>query len=134
VGGRTACITWIFNIPFYFRVHIVWIAFLSRDSYDVQHYRIDCTFATVTSKFTSFFSFTELLQLLFSIAHSYLLFKMGARSWQENCGKFNQIVCLMYFSFSAFCVTVYSNSSPGGYCFVAVHIIWPCKSIHLSGM
>jgi hypothetical protein len=95
-----------FNIPFYFRVHIVWIAFSSRDSYDVQHYRVDCTFATVTSKFTSFFSFTELLQLLFSIAHSYFLFKMGARSWQENCGKFNQIVCLMYFSFSAFCVTV----------------------------
>jgi len=48
-----------------------------------------------------FFADAELFQLLFSIADSHLLLKMGTRSRQENCGKSNYIVHLIY-SFAKF--------------------------------
>jgi hypothetical protein len=38
--------------------------------------------------------------------------------------------------FVLFCQTYTAvpwNASPGGYCFTAIHIIWPCKSVNLSG-
>jgi hypothetical protein len=44
-----------------------------------------------------FFSDAELFQLLFPTADSHLLLKMGARSRQENCGKSNYIVHLIYY-------------------------------------
>jgi hypothetical protein len=36
-----------------------------------------------------FYADAELFQLLFPIADSYFLIKMGTRSRQENCGKSN---------------------------------------------